>query len=248
MSRFYDKKMDNLKIFTEKDPAVLREMASGGLEKILKANTRNKVLLLLSGGSAFSLLTVNRESLGPHLTIGVLDERYSRNPGINNYDQLSSTAFFEDAEKAGCIFMDTSVQDDDSLKDFAGRFEKTLREWKIKNPTGLIVITQGMGPDGHTSGIMPYPENEQLFETMFNREDRWIAGYDAGNKNPYPLRATTTIPFLKTVDFSVMYVSGSEKAGAINKALKGSLPYHVLPASIIRQMKNVILYTDIEIT
>lgn len=239
--------MTNIKIFNEKNPALLKKTAAQGLEKILKENSGSKILLLLSGGSAFSILSVNREFLGGHVTVGVLDERYSLDPAINNYSQLASTGFFEDAKNAGCSFIDTSVRDKESLDDFAIRFEKELKDWKTINPKGVIIITQGMGPDGHTSGMMPYPDNEMFFEDMFNDDERWVVGYDAGGKNPYPQRATTTMPFLKIVDFSVMFVSGSEKSDPLKKALRGVLPCHVSPISIIRQMKNILLYTDIEI-
>jgi len=237
-----------INIFQNADASLVKKSASQCLEKILIENSGKKILLLLSGGSALSLLSFNTKCLGNHLTIGVLDERYSTDPKINNFQQLSATPFFTEAEKRGCKFMVTKVKDNESIQDLALRFEKELRLWKKNNPKGLVIITQGMGPDGHTSGIMPYPENKNLFDKQFENNDKWVVGYDAVNKNQYPLRVTITIPFLKLVDISIIYISGKEKAGVLNKILSEKIPQNIFPITIIKEMKKTFLFTDITIS
>ena len=150
-------------------------------------------------------------------------------------------------EKRGYKFIVTKVKGNESIQDLALRFEKELRLWKKNNPKGLIVITQGMGPDGHTSGIMPYPENKTLFDKQFEDDGKWVIGYDAVNKNQYPLRATITIPFLKLVDISVVYITGKEKADVLNKILSEKIPHNIFPITVIKEMKKAFLFTDIAI-
>ena len=104
-----------------------------------------------------------------------------------------------------------------------------------------------MGPDGYTAGIMPYPKNEYLFNKQFEDENKWVVSYDAGKKNQYPLRVTTTIPFLKLIDISVMYVVGKEKADVLKKVLSDDIPHNIFPATVIKEMKKVFLFTDIVI-
>lgn len=229
--------MKNIKIFQNLDIEKVRQEATNNLEKVLVENSDKNILLLLSGGSALSLLSQNMQGLNDRLTIGVLDERYSLDPKINNFSQLIETSFYLTAKEKGCKFIDTRINNNETIQDLVNRFEKELKSWKENNPTGLIIITQGMGPDGHTSGIMPRPENDH---------GRWVVGYDAGNKNQYPLRVTTTLSFLKLVDVSITYIVGKEKANILNKILSEDISPNIFPASIIKEMKKVLLFTDIK--
>ncbi|MFA6016712.1 MAG: 6-phosphogluconolactonase [Patescibacteria group bacterium] len=239
--------MKNISIFQDKDVSSVKQAAIKMLEKCLVKNKNSKILLLLSGGSAFSLLSLNKKCLNSNVTVGMLDERYSDDPQINNFFQLSLTSFFAIAKKSGCKFIDTKVNEKESIQDLAFRFEKQLRLWKDRNPNGKIIITQGMGSDGHTAGIMPYPENKRLFDKLFETEDKWVVDYDAGKKNSYPLRITTTIPFIKLIDISIMYVVGKEKANVLKKALSENISHNIFPIAVVKEMKSVFLFTDVKI-
>ena len=108
-------------------------------------------------------------------------------------------------------------------------------------------MTQGIGPDGHTVGIMPFPENPARFGELFENETVWVAGYDARGKSQYPLRATVTIPFLRTqVNESIAYVTGSEKQNALKSTLHPASAPSVIPSVIIHKMKHISLFTDIK--
>jgi 6-phosphogluconolactonase/glucosamine-6-phosphate isomerase/deaminase len=104
-----------------------------------------------------------------------------------------------------------------------------------------------MGPDGHTSGIMPYPENPDYFYKTFDNTDQWIVAYDANAKNQYPQRVTTTFPFLRMIDYSIFFVTGENKKNAFQRVLSNSAPLHETPATIIQSMKNVFVFTDITV-
>ena len=133
--------MKNINIFQNTNISSVKLSAINTLEKSLVENANKEILLLLSGGSAFSLLSLNKKYLNSHITIGVLDERYSADPQINDFYQLSVTSFFVTAVKARCKFIDTKVKTNESIQNLAFRFEKELRLWRNYNPKGKIIIT-----------------------------------------------------------------------------------------------------------
>lgn len=220
--------------------------ASSRLNQILDAHSHVPILFLSSGGSSLALL----ESIvifSPYLTVGMTDERFSEDPKINNFAQLCATLFFQKAEEKGAYFIDTRLQPGEDLEVFAKRHEDLLHSWRKEHPGGRIVITQGIGEDGHTLGIMPYPKEQSAFEELFEGEN-WVVGYDAAQKSEYPLRSTITLPFLRMVDHSVVHMTGTEKKNALSQMLKTKGAFWETPSRIIREMKDVHIYTDIEIS
>jgi len=234
----------------QKDFSILKNLALQDLNKELHSKLGQPVLLLLSGGSAFQLLDqTDANNLSDTVTIGVLDERYSSDKNVNNFSQLTTTSFYQKANRHDCHFIDTSVKAGEKLNQLSERFDMELQEWKKKYPEGKVIITQGIGPDGHTSGIMPHKDNPDLFHQLFENHNMWAVGYDAGAKNKYPLRATTTIPFLiDIIDVAIVFVTGKNKKKALLNALNPKTKLFQTPAAVIQKMKNVTLFTDISIT
>ncbi|MBI1971304.1 MAG: 6-phosphogluconolactonase [Candidatus Wildermuthbacteria bacterium] len=205
-----------------------REAAAQKLNQLLDAYSRVPTLFLSSGGSSLELL--DGLEIGKNVTVSVLDERYSTDPTVNNFAQL----FERIRPKA---FIDARIGQNETIQQLAERFKRELREWKAKNPNGKIIITQGMGPDGHTAGIMP--------GVAFDG-DRWVAEYDAKEKNEFPLRVTTTFSFLRDqVDYSIAYITGEKKRDAFEQLLADQGTLAATPARIMREMKNVKIFTDI---
>ncbi|OGZ46613.1 MAG: hypothetical protein A3J54_01080 [Candidatus Ryanbacteria bacterium RIFCSPHIGHO2_02_FULL_45_13b] len=204
------------------------------------------VLLLLSGGSAFSLLdAIHKDVLGVHVTIGVLDERFNKDEFINNFAQFTRTVFYSDAFVAGVTFIDTRVGENETQDLLVTRFEKALHDWVESHTDGVVMTTMGVGVDGHTAGIMPFPEHTTRFRQLFEDEKKWVVAYDAGDKNPYPLRVTVTMSFLRTrVNHTIVYVVGEEKKTVIEHifSTEGSLPQ--TPARIFHDMKDVYVFTS----
>lgn len=232
-------------IRTNENSERLRHEAQTALTVLLNDNRDRQILLLCSGGSAFELLReIPKESLGPHVTLGVLDERYSTDGAVNNFSQLQKTEFYTIAVDAGAHTIDTRPQEKETIEHLAQRFEKELRFWRTNNPDGIVIATMGIGPDGHTAGIMPFPEDPEQFRKYFENPDVWVCGYDAGEKNQYPLRVTTTIPFLKEIDHSIAYCTGENKREAVTRVLTDEGTYAETPARVIRDIKNVTLFTD----
>lgn len=231
----------------EQSREVLGE-AQEKLHALLEENKANHVLLLLSGGSAFDLLSgVPSEVLGSHITCGVLDERYSTDAAVNNFAHISSLEFFTVATQQGVHFIDTRVQEGQTLEQSANEFEQHLRTWYNTHQNGVIIATQGIGLDGHTAGIMPYPDDKEEFEKLFCDPAYWVRGYDVGVKNQYPLRITTTVPFLKKITHTLVYCVGSNKKDALARVMAEQGNLHETPARILREMNEVNLFTDIKV-
>lgn len=224
-----------------------RLRASEALQAVLREKKQlgTPVLLLLSGGSAFSILeSVSHGILGPHMTIGVLDERYSTDENVNNFSQFTHIALYASAFAVGARFIDTRVKNNETQKQLGMRFETDIWNWLERNSAGVIVATMGIGVDGHIAGIMPFPENSALFQELFEDDTKLVVAYDAGDKNRYPLRITVTLPFLRRyVNHAIMYAVGEEKNAAVRRVFtkEGSLTQ--TPARVVHEMKDVKMYS-----
>ena len=220
------------------------EKASVHLNKILDAHAHVPTLFLSSGGSSLKLLDYITV-FPPNFTIGMTDERFSEDSEINNFAQMIETSFFQKAQDRRAYFIDTRVQPGEDMDIFVNRFKEALFSWTKEHPGGRIVITQGVGADGHTIGIMPYPNEQNIFEELFEKENL-VVGYDAGGRSEYSLRVTITLPFLRMVDHSIMYMVGEEKKEALSLTLNTSGMLNTTPARIIHEMKEVHIFTNIQ--
>ena len=236
--------LGNLNIIEEKTPEDTARHLARDLSAYLaeRKNRGESTLFLSSGGSALAVLDFLPEDiLGNYLTIGVLDERYDATNKHNNFTQLSKTDFYRRASRAGVSFVDTRVKEEQTQKELADYFEKELRGWVEKNPNGKIVATAGVGADGHTSGMMSFPEDESRFAELFEGS-RWVVAYNAGAKNPFSKRVTTTMTFLKNLDKIFVFMVGVSKHTAfLRMQEKGSVAD--TPARILKELHGT-LYVD----
>lgn len=219
--------------------------ATKAVADALSKHKDTPVLFLVSGGSSLTLLnTLPVELFDAHVTIGVLDERFSTDPAINNFAQLSKTDFFKNATTRGASVIDTTTKDGELIEEAAKNFETELKNWRMSHADGVIIIIQGIGPDGHTAGIMPYPDDKRTHQFYFDDSEVWAMGYDCGFRNKYPLRVTVTLTFLRKVTTSIVYAVGAEKKAALEAILAPEGEVHKTPGRIISQMHECHLYTD----
>jgi 6-phosphogluconolactonase/glucosamine-6-phosphate isomerase/deaminase len=185
---------------------------------------------------------IDKEVIGPYLTIGIFDERFDPTNRTSNYTQLRKTEFYKRAVAKGCRLIDTSTSVGQTHEGLADFYEAELRFWRERHPRGAIMATMGIAMDGHTAGIMPFPENPARFKDLFEGS-RWIVAYDTGDKNPFRLRATATFTFLRYVDLVGIYLVGSEKGEMFRTLMSGdNLPE--LPGRIIKSLPRGAVYTD----
>lgn len=207
------------------------------------------VLFLISGGSSLQLLdTLDFKTLPTQLTIAPLDERYSEDPSINNMAQIMNTPWYSQV-KMNAKWIDTRVIDSESQNTLAAKFNQELQTWFSDNPEGDVIATIGIGPDGHVSGMMPFPENPQTFETLFMPIDssQLVTAYDAQQKNQFPLRITTNVHLLKKIKHSLIFAAGENKREALIRLYDKEGSLAETPARILREMPDSHLFTDIEI-
>lgn len=214
----------------EKDASVAAQKAAAAVSDIIADYKNLPILFLVSGGSPLELIKY-LPSMNSNVTVTVSDDRFSTDPTINNFAQIQSLKARH--------WIDTRPLQGESLQGCGQRFDIALKQWKQENPTGKIVITQGIGLDGHTVGMIG---------RVFDDLGVWAIGYEAQNK--YPLRVTTTAQFLRMVDDSVLYVCGEEKRKPLEDTLRviplrGGLSK--TPARIIHEMKHCLLFTDLSI-
>ena len=238
--------MNTFEILRQQDKDSAAAEAGEYLNLALIDNKKKPILLVLSAGSSFFVLEyIGQTALGEHISICLLDERFSQDPTINSFSQLQKTEFYVAALNAGASFFGTLPRPGETKEDMAKRWEKFLRTWRAENPEGIIIATLGMGADGHTGGVLPYPEDANEFQRLFESE-AWVVGYAAGIKNKYPERDALTLTFLRTINLAFGFVSGEEKKLSFEKLIKKQGKVNELPALAWHELKDVKIFTDIE--
>ncbi len=219
------------------------------LSQLLARYHDREIFLLISGGSVLDILDViQADYVGPHVRMCVIDDRHGVAKADQNYYQLSQTDFASKFIVAGGMVCDTSFDDSRSLEASVNLFSAHIKGIvdRKRCDDSVIISVLGIGSDGHTAGIMPYPGEELLFSELFDSaRDDYVVGYDAGDKNVFPYRVTVNMRFLREVpSHCIVYAVGSEKEKALHEVLSDSSELNVFPAQIIHDMKDVYLYTD----
>jgi len=229
------------------DQEKVNENAVQKLNEILVQHSSMPVLLLLSGGSALQLVeSIDSMYLSENTVITVLDERIGSDDNSNFY-QLMQTPFYREANERGSRFFDVRAKEGETEKDVAARLQKMFAMLLKMMPTCAIIATMGIGPDGHTAGVMPYPEEEEYFTQTFDEEKQWIIGYDAGEKNQFAQRVTVSLSFLRDhVDYAIAYACGQDKKESLHAVLKKEGDLATTPARVLQEMRSVDLFTDVD--
>ena len=245
-----DKRIGHLKLYVRKDKEDTANFFANDISRKLKEFRDvegRDVLFLSSGGSAFSVLDrIQDDVIGPYLTIGLLDERFDPENKITNYAQLRKTLFFKKAVQRGCRLIDTSTKKGQTMEELATYYELEIRRWREQHPKGAIIATIGMGPDGHTAGIMSFPEDINKFHDLFEGE-QFIVAYDAHEKSTLRFRVTATITFLRYVDIVGVFIVGKEKGKMLHEVLENKDLFKY-PGSIIKTLARGAVYLDKEVS
>ena len=211
-----------LNIIQKTDAAEVASDISETLSAHIEQN--DKILLLLSGGSAIVVATNLSLNLNTNVSIALLDERYGDPMHLDsNAKQLMDAGF--DMQNAKTI----TVLEGDSIQETTDRFSRDLIE--AKESADLVVAIAGIGPDGHTSGVLPH--------TVGVSSEKSVEHYDGGTYQ----RITTTLTFIKEIDHTFIYAVGENKWPAIKQMLEPG-PLEDIPARVYTEAKAVTLYTD----
>lgn len=224
------------------------EEASTHLNTLLRDNKDKDVLLLLSGGSALALCEhIDTSLLGPHVTLSVLDERWTYEQADSNFTQLCNLASWSSIREQGATLIDPRPFEPENLQDTAKRFDLALKHWHLTHHDGVVIATMGIGADGHTAGILPHPEDPERFATLFEHTTTCVRGYTvAPEKNPHTKRMTVTLTYVRRhIDHAVVYVVGEEKRTALTRIHSHERTLHTTPAQILNDISDGHVYTDV---
>ena len=215
------------------------------ISREIKKIKSNSILFLVSGGSCLNVLPYISNKNFEKVTVAVLDERFDVTNEHNNFSQLRKNSWSESFLNKGGKFISSAVTENETQEDLAIRFQSDIENWISDNKNGKIMALFGMGADGHTAGVFPYPENINFFQKMFNAE-KLVVAYDAKEKNQFPLRITTTNALFGKLEIGFLYVCGEEKKKALDNFIKGEISSHELPVMFLRKIKRLKIVTDIK--
>lgn len=179
---------------------------------------------------------------------GVVDERFDPNANIYKAITQQYSKFYFTIANRGGSFIDTSPHLE-SLEEMADWYNTKLQYYIEKTQTsdnGEMLAVLGMGPDGHTAGIFPYPEKMDWFNEMFVSTNKYAVGYDATGKNEFTKRFTMTFHALDTMTQLCAYVVGENKKEKLTEALTSEKTLAELPALYLQTaVDRLTLFTDI---
>lgn len=209
------------------------------------------VLLLLSGGSTASVgvevcndviakAGSKKDNLKWLFTVSLIDERFGPvghadsnwklllNMGLNTEKPATIPLLKE--KEGGAAQLESAVL----------HFDSFLNSAVEKKTSGNLFITAllGIGPDGHTAGILPDSPPALIGEN----DTQYAAGYKAALFT----RITATPAFFTHIDLAILWAAGQEKKHVIED-LKKEIGYSKQPAQCVKLAKDAILYTDQQI-
>jgi len=223
---------------------------SGRILARLKKNL--PVLFLVSGGSTVNIAIEvcravlagypgKKETLKWLFTISQIDERFGpAGHQDSNWQLLLNHGFQSDLYSVLPILRDNSASRE-AFDAAVSRFNLFLNDAVHKRKHGNLFITGlfGIGPDGHTAGILP----ETPASSMELSGSRLAAGY----KSALFTRITVAPAFFQYIDYAAVYVSGAEKQQVL-ESLQNELPVTEQPAQLLKQTAETVIYTDIDLT
>lgn len=207
------------------DPVV--EMLVDKISAHLQAGRR--VFWLVPGGSALKIVTEVGSRLQKlnlsNLTVTLTDERYgSVGHADSNWMQLMRLGFNMPGANLHSVLSGTSLSK--TATNFAKFIDENLSSSSYK--LGFF----GIGPDGHTAGILP--------SSSATEADGFAFGYDGGKY----MRLTITPKVFPMLDEAIVYAVGNDKHEVIEQ-LSQSIPINIQPAQLIKQVPKVTIFNDI---
>ncbi|MBI3379854.1 6-phosphogluconolactonase [Candidatus Gottesmanbacteria bacterium] len=238
----------------KENPNTIWAKSSEFLIRLLKSHQKEKILLLLSGGSVVRLYeSINYYVLGikyGNITFAQVDERFQPKPvlSMENEDMnaitIAKTGLWEACKEKKIPYYLISQEGtlEEAADNYNNQIESLFEHFSYK--MGVL----GIGEDAHTAGLLPG------FSNVWN-SDKYVVGYDlrqSGSQGPYcpggfPFRISVTSRALQMLDQALVVAVGDKKTEAIKNALKRENMNNLdkYPAAILQNVKKVDLFTDI---
>jgi 6-phosphogluconolactonase len=193
-------------------------------------------LLLLSGGSASRVYElVSPANLPPTLVVGLVDERFGTpDHESSNLNGIKKSGIITALEAARVTFQ--PILHGQSRQQEVESYE----QWLNKHYDRPWILILGIGPDGHTAGMLPDTDAARFHATF---SAGLVAGYD--NTGPYPSRITLTIPALQHATEVIVIAADKSKRPVIDRlASDQQIAENEMPAVVLRALPNVSIFVS----
>ncbi|HUD11531.1 MAG TPA: 6-phosphogluconolactonase [Candidatus Saccharimonadia bacterium] len=189
-----------------------------------------RVVWFVTGGSAVAVAVAVAVALQlesaplEKLTVTLTDERYGPvGHADSNWKQLMDTGFALPGAKLVPVL--TGASKSETVSQWGEEVNRVLEMSDTR--IGLF----GIGPDGHTSGILPGSPAVEASGTAF--------AYDGGAYQ----RITTTNAAISRLDEAVAYVVGRAKWPVLDQ-LEHDVSLALQPAQILKRLPKLTIFTD----
>ncbi len=187
-----------------------------------------KVLWLMPGGSAIPIAQDVLRRLQiidcSQLAISLTDERWGDIGHTNeNWKAIFASVAMPKGANLAPINQGRDMQQ--TIMDYSAKL-KQLSEW-----ADYRVGFFGIGPDGHTAGILPHSPAVHSLDLG--------AGYDAGNYK----RITITPLAIERLDAAIAYAVGTPKHPILDE-LSNDIPISDMPSQALKQAGDSIIFND----
>jgi 6-phosphogluconolactonase len=224
------------------DTAGLAHAAASRIVERMNENSE-RIAVCLTGGSTpkrlYELLATPRwRAQVPwtrtHWFIG--DDRFVPEGDPNSNIGMARHAFLDACAAPGTVH---PIPTDLDTPDAAARaYESSLHEFYGQATLAparplFDVVLMGIGPDGHTASL--FPGDPATHET-----ERWVVGVPQAHVAPFVPRVTLTFPTLASCREMLFLVSGADKRGIVDRALKDA----ALPAARARSQERTVWLMD----
>ena len=201
------------------------------LTKVLrdKLAAGDKVLWLVPGGSAIDTAAAVSKNLQDldlkNLTVTLTDERFGpMGHADSNWYQLEKAGFKLPGAMQVPVLHGHDV--DQTTSEFADHLQEYCRG------AAYCLGFFGMGPDGHTAGILP--DSPAVTDTT------WAVSYQAA---PFQ-RITMTPPAIAALSEAVVYATGEAKLQALTNLQSADLPLTEQPAQALKKVAKLTVFND----
>lgn len=223
------------------------EYACSRLQVALEGN--RSVFLLLSAGSWVEIYA-SMASIVPvidmsRLTFGLVDERHVPKGHLDsNEQQIFASKLTQKLIDCGATFIPT-IQDTDADPTICAEIvDSAYKHVLLQKP--YVMLTLGLGTDGHTAGILPSP-TQKIFASRFSDEKTYVYYQTTRHEtqNPHSKRFTITPACIQRADEVIVFAKGVEKKPMLDRLLLPPGPIHTFPAGILRTISDkVTIFTD----
>ncbi len=217
-------------IYSKTSKEGLESLAQSILDSL---NRNGNVLWLISGGSnvpiAVKIMKIIRSKIASnklnHLIVTLTDERFGPvNHKDSNWKQLKDSGFNFSDIKTLPILKELDLES--TTKSFSISLSAAIAA------SDFIVGQFGIGHDGHIAGILP--------NSVALNDSELVNSYVS---DPFT-RITISPKAFRKISLIFVFAFGESKIEAIQGLLLKVIPQ---PANLLKEMKNVYLYSDIKI-